>query len=98
MAYVDYKQAFLSVPHSYLIDILKTYKICPRMIYFLRYAMYFWGTRIKYFDREKPRVTRFLRITNSIFQGDLFSAMWLCLTLNPLSMEFGLKSVDKYTW
>ena len=29
MAYINYKQAFPSVPHGYLIDILKAYKIYP---------------------------------------------------------------------
>ena len=49
------------------------------------HAMFFWGTRIKCFDYGQPRRDRFLHMTNSIFQGDAFGAMWFCLALNPLS-------------
>ena len=100
MAYIDYKQAFSSVSHDCQIDTLKTYKICPRMIRFLGHAMSFWGTRIKYFDRVQPRVTRFLRITNGIFQGNSFSAMWFCLALNPLIRTLNKTSYGStfFTW
>ena len=82
-----YRLHFLMVyvSHDYLINILKAYEICSRMVCFLGHAMSFWGPRMKYFDCGQPRVTRFLRITNGIFQGDSFSAMWFCLALNPLS-------------
>ena len=55
------------------------------MIRFFGHPMPVLETRIKYFDRGQPGVTRFLHITNCIFQGDSFSAMWFCLALNLLS-------------
>ena len=85
MAYIDYEQAFPLVSYDYSLKTLKTYKICPRMIRFLGHAMSLRCTRIKYFDLGQPRVTRFLYITNGIFHGESFSALWYCLALNPLS-------------
>ena len=85
MACIDFEQAFPSVPHDYRFDIIKAYKVCQRMIRFLGQAVSFCGTRINYFDRGQPRVTRFLCITNGIFQGDSFGTMWFCLALNLLS-------------
>ena len=39
MAFIDYKQAFSWVPHDYILEILKAYKICPRMTRFLVHAI-----------------------------------------------------------
>ena len=41
MAYINYKQSFISVPHDYLNETLKAYKICPCMIRSLGHAMPF---------------------------------------------------------
>lgn len=45
--YIDYKKAFDSVPHSWLIYILKHYKIHPAIIKFLENIMPFWKTKLK---------------------------------------------------
>jgi hypothetical protein len=42
--FLDYKKAYDSVPHSWLIKILKIYKINLELINFLSHVMTFWRT------------------------------------------------------
>jgi hypothetical protein len=45
-AFIDYKKAYDSVPHSWLIKILKIYKIHLDLINFLSHVMTFWKTTL----------------------------------------------------
>ena len=45
--FVDYKKAFDSVPHQWLVEILKIYKINNHIIAFLKHVMTNWQTRVK---------------------------------------------------
>jgi hypothetical protein len=45
--YIDYKKAFDSVPHDWLIRVLEIYKIDPITISFLKHAMSTWKTKIE---------------------------------------------------
>jgi hypothetical protein len=45
-AFIDYKKAYDSVPHSWLIKILKMYKINLDLINFLSHVMTFWRTTL----------------------------------------------------
>ena len=85
MAYIDYKKAFDSVPHDYLIDILRVYKIDINVINFLQHAMKFWTTSLHIAIDGNMTQSRELNIRRGIFQGDSLSALWFSLALNPLS-------------
>lgn len=85
MAYVDYKKAFDSVPHSYLIDILEIYKIDQKLIIFLQRIMTKWSTILNISDGKTSLTSRNIKINRGIFQGDSLSALWFCIALNPLS-------------
>ncbi|XP_041982517.1 uncharacterized protein LOC121735681 [Aricia agestis] len=94
--YIDYKKAFDSVPHSWLIYILKHYKINPVIINCLEIIMPNWHTKLKIFDSTKAIETDFIYIKRGIFQGDSLSPLWFCLALNPLSFilnqnDYGFK-------
>lgn len=80
-AYIDYIKAYDSVPHSWLREILKIYKINPLLINFLQYAMTTWKTVVKLGNV----ISREICINQGIFQGDSLSPLWFCLALNPLS-------------
>jgi hypothetical protein len=45
-AFIDYKKAYDSVPHSWLIKILKIYKSNLDLINFLSHVMTFWRTTL----------------------------------------------------
>lgn len=79
--FIDYKKAFDSVPHSWLIKILEIYQIHPTIRKFLSHVMTQWKTSIQLNDIK----TNEINIRRGIFQGDSLSALWFCMSLNPLS-------------
>lgn len=85
VAYVDYKKAFDSVPHDWMIEVLKQYNIHPNIIAFLSTTMENWRTRLEVRLYEQCVVSREISINRGIFQGDCLSPLWFCLALNPLS-------------
>ncbi|XP_026323226.1 uncharacterized protein LOC113232673 [Hyposmocoma kahamanoa] len=83
--YIDYKKAFDSVPHSWLLQILEIYKINTRIINFLRNIMSKWKTTLQVNSTNNTVTTRQISIKTGIYQGDSLSPLWFCLALNPLS-------------
>lgn len=81
--YIDYKKAYDSVPHTWLLKVLDIYKVHPQLLSFLKIAMINWTTRLQ--TSERTTETPPIRIQRGIFQGDALSPLWFCLALNPLS-------------
>lgn len=84
-SYIDYQKAFDSVPHSWLIHVLKIYKVDNSLIQFLQYAMNNWTTKLNLRTNNATLSTPPIKIARGIFQGDSLSPLWFCLALNPLS-------------
>ncbi|XP_063897007.1 uncharacterized protein LOC135118563 [Helicoverpa armigera] len=82
--YIDYRKAFDSVPHSWLLNVLQRYKIHPQIIHFLESSMQNWTTTLKTIG-PTTTTTSEIPIRRGIFQGDALSPLWFCLALNPLS-------------
>ena len=84
--WIDYKKAFDSVPHSWLLRVLELYKVNATLRTFLESCMGQWKTVLRY-----PGCRRIsgngeqIKIERGIFQGDSLSPLWFCLALNPLS-------------
>ncbi|XP_055527590.1 uncharacterized protein LOC129720177 [Wyeomyia smithii] len=85
MAYIDYKKAYDSVPHPYLIKVLELYKIDDGVIRLMQHAMGRWNTSLHVTDGATVLRSRTISIRRGIFQGDTFSPLWFCLAMNPLS-------------
>lgn len=85
VSYIDYKKAFDSIPHTWLIEILEIYKISPIIINFLKKTMQNWKTTIHLKSNFVNISTRIININRGIFQGDSLSPLWFCVALNPLS-------------
>lgn len=83
--YIDYRKAYDSVPHSWLIHVLHLYKIHPSIISFLEVTMQHWKTKLSIKNKNENIETDEISIKRGIFQGDAFSPLWFCLGLNPLS-------------
>ena len=83
--FIDYKKAYDSIPHSWILDILKFYKINPKIIDFLNHNMNFWETSLNICSKNKFIKTHSIKIKRGIFQGDTFSPLLFCLCINPLS-------------
>lgn len=69
------------VPHSWLIYVLKLYKINTNIIDVCEHLMARWKTRLKI----QTVTTGLIQIKRGVFQGDSLSPLWFCLALNPLS-------------
>ncbi|CAK1582479.1 unnamed protein product [Parnassius mnemosyne] len=83
--YIDYKKAYDSVPHSWLVKVLEIYKIHPTIVTFLKVMMTTWTTVLRLTSPSKIVETIPIKIQRGIFQGDALSPLWFCLALNPLS-------------
>ncbi|XP_028163341.1 uncharacterized protein LOC114354934, partial [Ostrinia furnacalis] len=83
--YIDYRKAYDSVPHSWLLFVLQMYKIHPTIISFLENCMSTWSTNLKLKTNTTQFITSSIPIKRGIFQGDALSPLWFCLALNPLS-------------
>ena len=84
-AWIDYKKAFDSVPHTWIIKCLEMYKICPVTITFMTVCMKKWKTTLYLNHTNGSLTSRSVSIKSGIFQGDSLSSLLFCLALAPLS-------------
>ena len=87
VAWIDYKKAFDSLPHDWIVKCLKAQKVHPTIVEFISISMTKWQTSL-ILNHEKgsiniPHVT----IRSGIFQGDSLSPLLFCTALAPLSLE-----------
>ncbi|CAK1593783.1 unnamed protein product [Parnassius mnemosyne] len=84
-AWIDYRKAFDSVPHTWLKRVLELYKVdCTVRVS----SGNVWGSGVQSFFHLGEQMTDAesrIRIRRGIFQGDCLSPIWFCLFLNPLS-------------
>jgi hypothetical protein len=81
-AFIDYKKAYDSVPHSWLLKIFKIYKINLDLVNFLSHVMTFWRTTLNLSINSKSEP---IEIKRGIYQGNCLSPLWFCLAINPLT-------------
>lgn len=81
IAWIDYKKAFDSVPHSWLLKVLRLYGVSEQFVGLLEHMMTTWRTKLVF----GTKTTSEIKILTGIFQGDKLSALWFCLALNFLS-------------
>ena len=75
-AYIDYRKAFDSMPHSWLLSGLELYKVHPCIRGFLAHAMSQWRTTIHLSTSSQEISTECIEINRGIFQGDSLSMLW----------------------
>ena len=85
ISWIDYRKAFDSVPHSWILKTMQIYKISPTLINFMKHSMSTWKTTMILNYSTGKIETNPIRIRNGIFQGDSLSPLLFCLALAPLS-------------
>ena len=85
MAWIDYKKAFDSVPHSWILRCLELYNINEETRAFFRSQKTKWKTTITLNHSEGQIVIPGIKIQRGIFQGDSLSPLLFCLAIDPLS-------------
>ena len=83
--WTDYKKAFDSVPHSWMIKCMQIYKINPQIIKLIEKAMELWNTALILQHSEGNIKIPDVKIWCGILQGDGLSPLLFCLALDPLS-------------
>ena len=85
ITYIDFQKAYDSVPHPWIIETLRTYKISTVIINFLEHAMTMWEINLVLrHDKGSLEVTN-IKIKRGIFQGDTLSPLLFVIAINPLS-------------
>ena len=84
-AWIDYKKAFDSVPHAWIIRSLELFGISPVLIHFLKSCMSLWETDLHLSHSNGFLTSNCMQIKCGIFQGDSLSPLLFCLALIPLS-------------
>ena len=84
MAWIDYRKAFDSVPHDWIINALKLYKISPIIINFLKINISLGKTNLLLSHEKGTLKSNKIYINCGVFQGDSLSPLIFCLALSPL--------------
>ncbi|KAI5738427.1 hypothetical protein M8J77_006974 [Diaphorina citri] len=101
ISWIDYKKAFDSIPHTWLLKVLDLYKIHPRIRKALQACMATWKTDLTIQAQDRIIRVNNIEIKCGIFQGDSLSPVWFCMAINALSyllnrsgMGFVIKTPD----
>jgi hypothetical protein len=81
MAWIDYRKAFDSVPHSWLIECMKMYKVNRQLIGFIERTMRTWQTKLT----SAGQLLGSVPIKRGIFQGDSLSPLLFIMAMIPIS-------------
>ena len=84
-AWVDYRKAFDSVSHSWIVKCLELYNIDNKIIKFLKRNMTQWKTALVINHQNGSEKSTPINIRRGIFQGDSLSPLLFCMALFPLS-------------
>ena len=83
--WLDYKKAFDSVPHSWLIRSLELAKVPEKIIKAIKQLMLKWRTNVYLYGEHASVETDFITYLRGILQGDTLSLILFVLSVNPLS-------------
>ena len=81
MAWIDYRKAYDMVPHTWILECLKMYKISNNIINFIEKAMENWRVQLKAGKQSLAEV----KIQRGIFQGDSLSPLLFIIAMMPLN-------------
>ena len=84
-AWIDYRKAFDSVPHDWLIRSLEIHKFPKKIIDFFINTMTKWKTTLNISAQDTTISSDPINIHNGIFQGDCPSGLNFVISLLPLS-------------
>ena len=82
VAWIDYKKAFDSIPHSWITKSLEMLRVSSNIRQFLKTAMSSWNTLLT----VNGQILRQVNIRRGIFQGDSLSPLLFVAALIPLTI------------
>ena len=81
MSWIDYRKAYDSVPHSWILKALQMYRCNEKLIKFMETSMNNWKTTMKLRYNDGCITKDQIKIKRGILQGDSFSPLLFCLEL-----------------
>jgi len=81
MAWIDYKKAFDSLPHTWIVTVMEMYQICPTIRQFVEASIIEWKTKMWLYHTEGHVKRGTVAIKQGIFLSDSFSPLLFCLAL-----------------
>ena len=94
--WLDYKKAFYSVPHEWLIYALQLAKLPKQFIKAIKHLTTQWCAA-RHLKGENETITSdAIRFLKGVFQGDSLSVLLFILTVNLLS--FVLRNIKGYSY
>ena len=92
--WLDYKKAFDSVPHSWIVESLKLARVPDKIINAIAVLMTKWKTKMQIYGENKNLENDEIEYNRGIIQGDTLSLILFVLSVNPMS--FLLKRYEGY--
>ena len=92
--WLDYKKAFDSIPHSWLLKSLELAKVPPEIIKAIRTLTETWATSAQLQTESELIETEEIKYECDILQGDALSVILFALSVKPAS--FLLEKVEGY--
>ena len=83
--WLDYRIAFDSVPHEWLLYTLKLAKVPEKLIVAIRELTKVWKTKLQLNGTHESIMTETINFLKGIFQDDSLSVILFILSVNPLS-------------
>ena len=83
--WLDYRNFFDSIPHSWLLHALKLAKLRNHLLIAIKNLTESWYTKLNLYGKNESIVSNVSKIITRIYQGDSLSVILFVLALNPLS-------------
>ena len=83
--WIDYKKAYDSIPHQWMLEVLNLYKINKTIQKFITTMIPQWRTTANLPSADGFINTDPIYFKRGIFQGDSLSPLLFCLSLIPIS-------------
>eukprot|EP00957_Ditylum_brightwellii_P111375 8494901-Ditylum_brightwellii.AAC.1 len=81
LAWIDYQKVYDLPPHSWILEVLKTYKVESTLCRFIEKLIPSWRTKLNLHTDNNTITTKELFIWSGIFQGDSLSSLIFCIAL-----------------
>ena len=94
--WLDYRKAFDSVPHEWLIYALQLAKLSKQLINVIKHLTTQWCATLSLMGENETITSDAIKFLKGIFQGDSLSVLLFILTINPSS--FMLRNIKGYSY
>lgn len=93
VAWIDYKKAFDSVPHTWITHVMRIYKVSDVIRRFMEKSMLQWRLTLILYHEGGYIKTDKISIRRGIYQGDSLSPLIFCMAMIPLSRRLNAAKI-----